>query len=62
MDYEMMKKAFMKGIKTWNVRSVLSHVHMPSGFSLNLAFTEYSCEFTLKDISSIHRNPQNLEK
>ncbi|MBQ4159051.1 MAG: hypothetical protein IJD86_13060 [Clostridia bacterium] len=49
MDYEMMKKAFMKGFQTWNVRSVLSHVHMPSGFSLNLAFKEYSCGHYLKE-------------
>ncbi|MBE5791773.1 MAG: hypothetical protein E7322_06400 [Clostridiales bacterium] len=49
MKYDQMKKAFMKGFQTWNVRSVLSHVHMPDGFSVNVAFKEYSCGHYLKE-------------
>lgn len=47
--YEAMKKAFMKGFQTWNVRSVLSHVHMPDGFCINVAFKEYACGRYLKE-------------
>jgi hypothetical protein len=30
-----------QGWNTWNTRSVLSHVHLPSGLALNLAFCHY---------------------
>ena len=39
----------MNGFQTWNVRSVLSHVHMPTGFAVNIAFKEYSCGHYLKE-------------
>jgi hypothetical protein len=39
--YEALKKGFFQGWKTWNVNSVLSHVHMPDGLSLNLGIKEY---------------------
>ncbi len=41
MEYEEMKREFIRGWRTWNVRSVLSHVHMPDGLAVNLAFKEY---------------------
>lgn len=41
MNYEQMKKDYIKGWHTWNIRSVLSHVFMPEGFALNVAFKEY---------------------
>lgn len=41
MNYQEMKKKYMNGWHTWNVRSVLSHVHMPDGFALNIGFKEY---------------------
>ncbi len=49
MRYEEMKKAYIRGWHTWNVRSVLSHVHMPDGFALNLAFKEYREGHYLKE-------------
>lgn len=49
MNYEIMKREYLKGWHTWNVRSVLSHVHMPDGFALNVAFKEYSAGGYLKE-------------
>ena len=49
MTYEMMKKAYLTSWHTWNVRSVLSHVHMPDGFALNIAFKEYREGHYLKE-------------
>lgn len=33
MNYREMKQEYLNGWHTWNVRSVLSHVHMPDGFA-----------------------------
>ena len=49
MHYEAMKKDYQCGWHTWNVRSVLSHVHMPDGFALNVAFKEYREGHYLKE-------------
>ncbi len=49
MNYTAMKTAFLNGWHTWNVRSVLSHVHMPDGFALNIAFKEYREGHYLKE-------------
>ena len=49
MHYTDMKTQYMRGWHTWNVRSVLSHVHMPDGFAINLAFKEYSAGHYLKE-------------
>ena len=49
MNYDAMKKAYLSGWHTWNVRSVLSHVHMPDGFALNAAFKEYREGHYLKE-------------
>lgn len=49
MNYETMKREYLKGWHTWNVRSVLSYVHMPDGFALNVAFKEYSAGGYLKE-------------
>ncbi|MCR5250064.1 MAG: hypothetical protein K6E50_05605 [Lachnospiraceae bacterium] len=49
MSYEEMKAQYLKGWRTWNVRSVLSHVHMQDGFALNLAFKEYREGHYLKE-------------
>lgn len=40
--YEELKRNYIQGWKTWNVNSVLSHVHMPDGLALNLCFREYA--------------------
>lgn len=39
----------MNGFQTWNVRSVLSHVHIKTGFAVNIAFKEYSSGHYLKE-------------
>ena len=49
MNYKELKKEYIKGWHTWNVRSVLSHVHMPDGFALNVAFKEYREGHYLKE-------------
>ena len=49
MDYQSMKQDFLKGWHTWNVRSVLSHVHMPDGLALNIAFKEFRNGHYLKE-------------
>ncbi len=49
MKYEMMKQHYLQGWHTWNVRSVLSHVHMPDGFALNIAFKEFREGHYLKE-------------
>ena len=49
MNYQKMKKGYIKGWHTWNVRSVLSHVHMPDGFALNIAFKEFREGHYLKE-------------
>ena len=49
MDYQSMKQNLLKGWHTWNVRSVLSHVHMPDGLALNIAFKEFRSGHYLKE-------------
>lgn len=49
MNYQEMKREYLRGWHTWNVRSVLSHVHMPDGFAVNVAFKEYSAGAYLKE-------------
>ncbi len=49
MTYEDLKIEYITGWHTWNVRSVLSHVHMPDGFALNLALKEYREGHYLKE-------------
>ena len=61
MNYADMKKAFQQGWHTWNNRSVLSHVHMPDGLALNLAFKEYADGQYLKE-TLIGRFGQQDEK
>lgn len=41
-QYDKLKESYMRGWKTWNVNSVLSHVYMPYGLALNLCLKEYS--------------------
>ena len=51
----------MTGWHTWNVRSVLSHVHMPDGLALNLALKEYRVGGYLKE-TLIGRFAQPLDR
>ncbi len=41
--------ALARGWNTWNTRSVLSHVHLPSGLALNLAFCHYGLLTEVED-------------
>jgi putative isomerase len=41
MNYDTLKKSIMQGWNTWNTRSVLSHVLLPFGFSINLCIKNY---------------------
>ena len=58
MDYLSMKQEYLSEWHTWNVRSVLSHVHMPDGLALNVAFKEYREGHYLKE-TLIGRFPQD---
>lgn len=40
-EYEGLQRKLARGWNTWNTRSVLSHVLLPEGFSLNLGLREY---------------------
>ncbi|MGI6017511.1 MAG: MGH1-like glycoside hydrolase domain-containing protein [Marvinbryantia sp.] len=55
--YEKLKEEYLKGWKTWNVNSVLSHVYMPYGLALNLCLKEYSAGGYLRE-SLIGRFPE----
>lgn len=61
MNYAQMKSDYIKGWHTWNVRSVLSHVHMPDGLAVNLALKEYRSGGYLKE-TLIGRFGDNVEK
>ena len=61
MNYEQMKSEYITGWHTWNVRSVLSHVHMPDGLAINLAFKEYRNGHYLKE-TLIGRHGDDDEK
>ena len=40
-QYEQMQNSLAQGWNTWDTRSVLSHVHLPSGLALRLGIKEY---------------------
>ncbi len=42
MDYTAVKQRLAHGWNTWNSRSVLSHVWLPSGFAVSLGIKEYA--------------------
>lgn len=47
--YEHMKQQQCKGWNTWNNRSVLSHVLLPTGFAVNLGIKEFQTGFHLSE-------------
>ena len=47
--YDELKQRLARGWNTWNTRSVLSHVLLPSGFALNLCLKEYADGQYLKE-------------
>ncbi len=48
-EYESLKKGLGSGWNTWNTYSVLSHVLLPEGLSINLGIKEYKNGFYLRD-------------
>jgi len=61
MNYDMLREKTNKGWNTWNTRNVLSHVHLPEGFTINLCFREYSSLRTLRE-SLIGRQEKEQEQ
>lgn len=47
--YEQMKRSVIRGWNTWNTWSILSHTHMPEGFSINLCVKDVGRSAYLKD-------------
>lgn len=47
--YDEVKKKLLSGWNTWNVHSVMSHVLLPEGFSINLGLKEFSEGGYLRD-------------
>lgn len=48
-EYLKLKEEAFTGWQTWNVRSVLSQVHMPDGLALGLIFKEYQDGHVLEE-------------
>lgn len=49
MNYTQFQANLASGWNTWNTRSVLSHVLLPSGFALNLGIKEYRNGYILAE-------------
>lgn len=49
LEYEKLKREYLKGWHTWNTRSILSHVLMPEGFAVNLCMKDYATSSYLKE-------------
>lgn len=47
--YDQLRRSISRGWNTWNTRSVLSHVQLPSGFAINLGIKEYQCGYHLTE-------------
>jgi hypothetical protein len=48
-ELSAMKARLSKGWNTWNTHSVLSHVLLPEGFSINLQLVSHRAGETLKE-------------
>jgi putative isomerase len=60
-EYTDLKKRLASGWNTWNTRSVLSHVLLPEGISINLGFKHYAGGDYLKEVL-IGRRGENDER
>ncbi len=56
-EYLAIKKKLANGWNTWNTRSVLSHVLLPEGLSINLMMKDYVSSDTLKEALIGRRKP-----
>lgn len=61
MDYKTLSSNLKTGWNTWNTRSVLSHVYLPSGVSINLGVRNYQTSQTIYE-SLIGRLEETSEK
>ena len=61
MNYETLKKQTNTGWNTWNTSNVLSYVHLPEGFCINLCIKDY-CEPKMLRESLIGRQGGGDEK
>jgi putative isomerase len=59
--YQDLLSSLLRGWNTWNTRSMLSHVLLPHGFSLNVAVKEYREGGYLKE-ALIGRHEQGAER
>lgn len=49
LEYQQMKKTVLRGWNTWNTWSILSHVHLPEGFAINLCLKDTGKSAYLKE-------------
>ena len=61
MNYEELKIKTNNGWNTWNTANVLSYVHLPEGFAINLCIRQYTESRVLRE-SLIGRHGDNEEK
>jgi hypothetical protein len=61
MNYNELKKKTNTGWNTWNTSNVLSHVHLPHGFAINLCIREFKATAMLRE-SLIGRFGDNQEQ
>ena len=60
-SYAELQNRLARGWNTWNTRSVLSHVHLPDGFALNLGIKQFKLTQYLKE-ALIARPEQREER
>ncbi len=56
-EYELMKRQVLKGWNTWDTRSVLSHVHLPEGFAINICLKDNGKSAYLKEADVGNKQP-----
>ncbi|MHB1154445.1 MAG: MGH1-like glycoside hydrolase domain-containing protein [Eubacteriales bacterium] len=61
MTYKKLKKMTNTGWNTWNTSNVLSHVHLPHGFAINICIREFKTGEMLRE-SLIGRFGEHQEK
>lgn len=59
-EYKAVQRALAQGWNTWSTRSVLSHIHLPSGLALQLGIKEYRSGFYLGE-ALIGRQGEDVE-
>jgi hypothetical protein len=50
-NYEKLKAETNRGWNTWNTMSMLSYVHLPHGFAINLCLKDFSSDKVLREFS-----------